>query len=248
MLGGWFRNYDFEGNKIWDGGLVEFQGQLRNFWHVQRDVRLQPGDDQQEPDPGRAAGAHAVGLPVEPGRHDGQPQAGRVRVPRDDVPAAGSHGGVGRQPVGALEAGLELQPVGGTDALVHDARDPVGDAGGRPVDDVDLWPEVRGRGDRPEGHRERRAARLDVHAAADAPGLPAAVSGGGEVLAVQGAGRAEDLRLQHVRGGGGARRRSATTAGAASTRSIRTGRRARPRRSRSGIQTSTSSRCGGPWC
>jgi len=32
LLGGWFRNYDFGGNKTWDGGLVEFQGQLRNFW------------------------------------------------------------------------------------------------------------------------------------------------------------------------------------------------------------------------
>jgi hypothetical protein len=32
VLGGWFRNYDFGGNKNWDGGLVEFQGQLRNFW------------------------------------------------------------------------------------------------------------------------------------------------------------------------------------------------------------------------
>jgi Domain of unknown function (DUF5916)/Carbohydrate family 9 binding domain-like len=32
VLGGWFRNYDFGGNKIWDGGLVEVQGQLRNFW------------------------------------------------------------------------------------------------------------------------------------------------------------------------------------------------------------------------
>jgi hypothetical protein len=32
VLAGWFRNYDFGGNKNWDGGLVEFQGQLRNFW------------------------------------------------------------------------------------------------------------------------------------------------------------------------------------------------------------------------
>ena len=32
VIGGWFRNYDFGGNKNWDGGLVEFQGQLRNFW------------------------------------------------------------------------------------------------------------------------------------------------------------------------------------------------------------------------
>jgi hypothetical protein len=32
VIGGWFRNYDFDGNKNWDGGLVEFQGQLRNFW------------------------------------------------------------------------------------------------------------------------------------------------------------------------------------------------------------------------
>ena len=32
VVGGWFRNYDFGGNKIWDGGLFQFQGQLRNFW------------------------------------------------------------------------------------------------------------------------------------------------------------------------------------------------------------------------
>jgi len=32
IVGGWFRNYDFGGNRNWDGGLVEFQGQLRNFW------------------------------------------------------------------------------------------------------------------------------------------------------------------------------------------------------------------------
>ncbi len=32
VIGGWFRNYDFGGNKNWDGGIVEFQGQLRNFW------------------------------------------------------------------------------------------------------------------------------------------------------------------------------------------------------------------------
>jgi len=32
VLGGWFRNYDFGGNKNWDGGLLEFQAQLRNFW------------------------------------------------------------------------------------------------------------------------------------------------------------------------------------------------------------------------
>jgi hypothetical protein len=32
VIGGWFRHYDFGGNKNWDGGLVEFQGQFRNFW------------------------------------------------------------------------------------------------------------------------------------------------------------------------------------------------------------------------
>ena len=32
VIGGWFRNYDFGGNKNWDGGLLELQGQLRNFW------------------------------------------------------------------------------------------------------------------------------------------------------------------------------------------------------------------------
>jgi len=34
VIAGWFRNYDFGGNKNWDGGLVSFQGQLRNFWQV----------------------------------------------------------------------------------------------------------------------------------------------------------------------------------------------------------------------
>jgi hypothetical protein len=32
VVGGWFRNYDFGGNRTWDGGLVEFNGQFRNFW------------------------------------------------------------------------------------------------------------------------------------------------------------------------------------------------------------------------
>ncbi|MFO7733626.1 MAG: DUF5916 domain-containing protein [Candidatus Aminicenantes bacterium] len=34
VAGGWFRNYDFGGNKNWDGGLAIFEGQLRNFWNV----------------------------------------------------------------------------------------------------------------------------------------------------------------------------------------------------------------------
>jgi hypothetical protein len=29
---GWFRSYDFGGNKTWDGELLLLQGQLRNFW------------------------------------------------------------------------------------------------------------------------------------------------------------------------------------------------------------------------
>jgi Domain of unknown function (DUF5916) len=32
VIGGWFKNYDFDGNKNWDGGLLEFQGQFKNFW------------------------------------------------------------------------------------------------------------------------------------------------------------------------------------------------------------------------
>jgi len=32
VAAGSFRNYDFGGNKTWDGALVLFQGQLRNFW------------------------------------------------------------------------------------------------------------------------------------------------------------------------------------------------------------------------
>jgi Domain of unknown function (DUF5916) len=33
VFGGVFRSYDFGGNKTWDGGLVSFQGQLKNFWN-----------------------------------------------------------------------------------------------------------------------------------------------------------------------------------------------------------------------
>jgi hypothetical protein len=32
FIAGWFRSYDFDGNKTWDGGLLLLQGQLRNFW------------------------------------------------------------------------------------------------------------------------------------------------------------------------------------------------------------------------
>ncbi len=32
ILGGPFRNYDFAGNKIWDGLLASFQGQFLNYW------------------------------------------------------------------------------------------------------------------------------------------------------------------------------------------------------------------------
>ena len=74
-------------------------GPAQEFLAVQHDVRLQPGHDQQDPDPGRAAGPHAVGLPVRLERGDGQPQAGRVRVRRDDLPA-----GRGRRRSGAASS------------------------------------------------------------------------------------------------------------------------------------------------
>jgi len=32
IIGAWIRNYDFGGNKIWDGQLVSVQGTFRNFW------------------------------------------------------------------------------------------------------------------------------------------------------------------------------------------------------------------------
>lgn len=41
-VGGWFRNYDFGGNKNWDGGLAIFEGQLRNFWGVNALVAYNP--------------------------------------------------------------------------------------------------------------------------------------------------------------------------------------------------------------
>jgi hypothetical protein len=42
VAGGWFRNYDFGGNKNWDGGLAIFEGQLRNFWGVNAMVAYNP--------------------------------------------------------------------------------------------------------------------------------------------------------------------------------------------------------------
>ena len=32
LIGGAFANYDFGGNRTWEGGLVSFQGTFRNFW------------------------------------------------------------------------------------------------------------------------------------------------------------------------------------------------------------------------
>ena len=32
LIGAWFQNYDFGGNRIWDGELVSLQGTFRNFW------------------------------------------------------------------------------------------------------------------------------------------------------------------------------------------------------------------------
>ena len=42
LAGGWFRSYDFGGNKIWDGGLLMFEGQLRNFWRVNTMLAYNP--------------------------------------------------------------------------------------------------------------------------------------------------------------------------------------------------------------
>jgi hypothetical protein len=42
VFGGWFRNYDFGGNKNWDGGLLSFQGQLKNFWQLNTMLAYNP--------------------------------------------------------------------------------------------------------------------------------------------------------------------------------------------------------------
>ncbi|MCX6569098.1 MAG: DUF5916 domain-containing protein, partial [Candidatus Aminicenantes bacterium] len=42
IIGGWFRNYDFGGNKNWDGGLFSFAGQLRNFWQFSTMLAYNP--------------------------------------------------------------------------------------------------------------------------------------------------------------------------------------------------------------
>ena len=34
VIAGWFRTYDFGGNKNWDGGLAVFEGQFKNFWRI----------------------------------------------------------------------------------------------------------------------------------------------------------------------------------------------------------------------
>jgi hypothetical protein len=42
VAGGWFRNYDFGGNKNWDGGLLILEGQLKNFWRVNTMLAYNP--------------------------------------------------------------------------------------------------------------------------------------------------------------------------------------------------------------
>ena len=202
VIGGWFRNYDFGGNKNWDGGLVEFQGRLQELLDVRRHVRVQPRYDVEEPDPGRAAGGRAVGVPVQRDGGDGQPQAGRVRVPGDDVPAAAGGDGVGGRGLGPVEAGLELQPGDRADARDRAERHPVGDADAGPGHGGDVRGALRVRADRPAGDRQRDPVRLDVHAEADASGLPAAVHRGRALRHVQGAGRAVGVPIQRVRGRG----------------------------------------------
>ena len=127
VVGGWFRNYDFGGNKIWDGGLVSFQGQLRNFWSSTSMFAYNPDTVSKSLTRGGPLALVAVGIPGRPERRDGQPQAGRVRVRGDDLPEAAGGGGVERAALGALEAGVELQPVDRADARLRAERHPVGD-------------------------------------------------------------------------------------------------------------------------
>jgi len=42
LAGGVFRSYDFGGNKTWDGGLVMFQAQLKNFWQLNTMAAVNP--------------------------------------------------------------------------------------------------------------------------------------------------------------------------------------------------------------
>ena len=42
LMGGPFRNYDFGGNKIWDGALVSLEGQLWNYWGFNMMIAYNP--------------------------------------------------------------------------------------------------------------------------------------------------------------------------------------------------------------
>jgi hypothetical protein len=42
LAGGVFRNYDFGGNKIWDGALILSEGQFRNFWRFSAMAAVNP--------------------------------------------------------------------------------------------------------------------------------------------------------------------------------------------------------------
>jgi Domain of unknown function (DUF5916)/Carbohydrate family 9 binding domain-like len=42
VAAGAFRNYDFDGNRNWDGELVMLQGQMRNFWQFQTMLAYNP--------------------------------------------------------------------------------------------------------------------------------------------------------------------------------------------------------------
>ena len=42
LIGGPFRNYDFDGNKIWDGALADFYAQLLNYWGFDFTIAYNP--------------------------------------------------------------------------------------------------------------------------------------------------------------------------------------------------------------
>ncbi len=242
VVGGWFRNYDFGGNKIWDGGLFQFQGQLRNFWMFNTMFAYNPDTLSKTLTRGGPLALTPSGYQFD------------LSVETDSrKPVVFEFEGMTYQRPRASEewsAQLSARWKPGTNVSVS-----IGPTLGierndvqwvRRVDDALMTSTfgsryVFGRIDQKVA-RERDPARLDVHAEADAPGLSAAVRRGRGTMT-----RSRSWRRRRPtpttctarRAAAEAVRRSATTGRAGSTRSTRTARRARPSRSRSGIPIST---------
>ena len=162
----YYRNYDFGGNRIGEYIYLDGKARFLNYWTAALHRRLRAPQVQPLPDPRRAYGLLPVrgNGPGEP--RDRRPQA--ARRPRQrllPLPPERRLQLVARRR-GDLETELELQPVRRSELHVALFGGPVGEAGRRPAQDLDLRRPLCPLRHRPEDAADRGPGQLDLHAAA----------------------------------------------------------------------------------